>query len=171
MTERDYKMKYIRTKYDKILDIDNTKECIYVIRDTSVKNTESRYVSYLWDNWKEYHLIDYQNCMLFSFDSAQNFIRKLMEANLKFQDLVIELSPYYKDCKQADTIEELCDEIVLYDNQLNTYGVFVKKVIGFKWLQNHIEIYKGMTIYGAIWTSKGLIYVAKMNDKGELELC
>ena len=25
-------------------------------------------------------------------------------------------------------------------------------------------------IYGAIWTSKGLIYVAKMNDKGELEL-
>ena len=23
-------------------------------------------------------------------------------------------------------------------------------------------------IYGAIWTSKGLIYVAKMNDKGEL---
>ena len=23
---------------------------------------------------------------------------------------------------------------------------------------------------GAIWTDKGLIYVAKMNDKGELEL-
>lgn len=26
------------------------------------------------------------------------------------------------------------------------------------------------TIYGAIWTDKGLIYVAKMNEKGELEL-
>ncbi len=26
------------------------------------------------------------------------------------------------------------------------------------------------SIYGCIWTSKGLIYVAKMNDKGELEL-
>ena len=25
-------------------------------------------------------------------------------------------------------------------------------------------------IYGAIWTDKGLIYVAKMNDKGDLEL-
>ena len=24
--------------------------------------------------------------------------------------------------------------------------------------------------YGAIWTSKGLIYVAKMNEKGDLEL-
>ncbi len=26
------------------------------------------------------------------------------------------------------------------------------------------------TIYGAIWTEKGLTYVAKMNDEGELEL-
>ena len=25
-------------------------------------------------------------------------------------------------------------------------------------------------IYGAIWTDKGLIYVAKMNEEGELEL-
>jgi hypothetical protein len=25
-------------------------------------------------------------------------------------------------------------------------------------------------LYGAIWTDKGLIYVAKMNEKGELEL-
>jgi len=29
---------------------------------------------------------------------------------------------------------------------------------------------KDWTIYGAIWTDKGLIYVAKMNDKGEFEL-
>lgn len=72
--------------------------------------------------------------------------------------------------KQADTIEDLCDEFVLCNNQLNTCGVFDKKVITFKWLQNHLEIYKGMTIYGAIYTSKGLIYVAKMDDKGELEL-
>ena len=71
---------------------------------------------------------------------------------------------------QADTIEELCDEFVLYDNQFKTYGVFDKKVITFKWLQTHLNIYKGMTIYGAIWTPKGLIYVAKMNEKGELEL-
>lgn len=69
---------------------------------------------------------------------------------------------------QSDSIEELCDEFVLYDNQLKTYGVFDKKVITFKWLQNHLEIYKGMTIYGAIWTSKGLIYVAKMNENGVL---
>lgn len=73
--------------------------------------------------------------------------------------------------KQSDTIEELCDEFVLYDNQLKTYGVFDKmstKVITFKWIQNHLEIYNGMTIYGAIWTNKGLIYVAKMNEEGIL---
>ena len=72
--------------------------------------------------------------------------------------------------KQSENLEELCDEFVLYDNQLKTYGVFEKKVITFKWIQNHSTIYKGMTIYGAIWTSKGLIYVAKMNDDGKLEL-
>jgi hypothetical protein len=26
-------------------------------------------------------------------------------------------------------------------------------------------------IYGAIWTDKGLLYVARLNDKGEWELC
>lgn len=74
----------------------------------------------------------------------------------------------YKNYKQADTIEELCDEFVLYDNQLKTCGIFDKKVITFKWLQTHLDIYKGMIIYSAIWTDKGLIFVAKMNDKGKL---
>ena len=71
---------------------------------------------------------------------------------------------------QSENLDELCDEFVLYDNILKTYGVFDKKIITFKWLQNHLEIYKGMTIYGAIYTDKGLIYVAKMNSKGDLEL-
>ena len=31
------------------------------------------------------------------------------------------------------------------------------------------QIYNSSILYGAIWTDKGLIYVAKMNDKGELE--
>ena len=74
--------------------------------------------------------------------------------------------------KQSDTIEELCDEFVLFDKPFNTYGVFDKKVINYKWLKEHRTIYpsKLCIIYGAIWTDKGLIYVAKMNDKGELEL-
>ena len=71
---------------------------------------------------------------------------------------------------EDDTIENLCDEFVLYDNQFKTYEVFDKKVITFNWLKNHLEIYKGMTIYGAIWTSKGLEFVAKMNSDGSLYL-
>ena len=63
--------------------------------------------------------------------------------------------------RQADTIEELCDEFVV---DLNG-----KKIISALTFERSLD-YGGDEIYGAIWTDKGLIYVAKMNDKGELEL-
>ena len=71
--------------------------------------------------------------------------------------------------KQADTIEELCDEFVikpsfskafLHDEDKQSLKSVKKKAIEIGCFE----------IYGAIWTDKGLIYVAKMNDKGELEL-
>ena len=71
--------------------------------------------------------------------------------------------------KQADTIEELCDEFVwvsvngeYHNRKANTYGLETSKMH-----RNSLQIKE---IYGAIWTDKGLIYVAKMNEKGELEL-
>ena len=75
----------------------------------------------------------------------------------------------YKDdlIKVADTIEELCDEFVCFGNldkkQFSIADTFeeAKDFVKFSYYDN---------IYGAIWTDKGLIYVAKMNDKGELEL-
>lgn len=74
---------------------------------------------------------------------------------------------------QANTIEELCDEFVaipLYDccgvNAGKHYLVKKEEVNDFK---HSVEI-KTSELFGAIWTDKGLIYVAKMNDKGELEL-
>lgn len=117
--------------------------------------------------------------------------------------------------KQADTIEDLCDEFVIVNNadrlpfrlsvsvakeleekdktgnelyQGTTEPLFdlaknklknLKEFVGDK--EHHDEyanylyennpnfVFEG-TIKGAIWTDKGLIYVAKMNDKGELEL-
>ena len=85
--------------------------------------------------------------------------------------------------KEADTIEELCDEFVdtselkttntggwLYDEFdsdnkcLVYYAEDERRTIP---LNEFDDLSK---IFGAIWTSKGLIYVAKMNDKGELEL-
>ena len=63
---------------------------------------------------------------------------------------------------RADTIEELCDEFVIWFKELD-------KPTQFRDFETAKQ-YKKAKVYGAIWTDKGLIYVAKMNDKGELEL-
>ena len=63
--------------------------------------------------------------------------------------------------KQANTIEELCDAFVFEDTDKT------------KWVLKNCKTAKTLNngaLFGAIWTDKGLIYVAKMNDKGELEL-
>lgn len=87
---------------------------------------------------------------------------------------------------RADTIEELCDEFVLEttinDKLFRTFFREHKpsKSSKFDMFKESWEIFNGYpqeikdkkihNYYGAIWTDKGLICVAKMNDKGELEL-
>lgn len=71
---------------------------------------------------------------------------------------------------QSETIEGLCDQIV-YNGYLYQVTLLNNRLIedSFEELDEPITdemIKEG--IYGAIWTSKGLIYVAKMNEKGEL---
>lgn len=63
-----------------------------------------------------------------------------------------------KIIKQADTIKDVCDEGVCNNSLTGFVNIY-----GF-------ELYKKYKCYGAIWTNKGLIYVAKINNKGELEL-
>ena len=75
-----------------------------------------------------------------------------------------------KTVKVADKIEELCDEFVVVRKDGETEIMDDSDVDfhireGFYPTEDTEETY-----YGAIWTDKGLIYVAKMNDKGELEL-
>ena len=70
---------------------------------------------------------------------------------------------------EADTIEELCDEFVIaYENG----GRIVYGDLEWAKVKAMVNSKSGIKsiIYGAIWTDKGLLYVAKMNDKGELEL-
>lgn len=70
---------------------------------------------------------------------------------------------------QADTIEELCDEIVI--NNRNSKKPYLLEDWQIKSLfEQKIRPDYITAIYGAIWTDKGLIYVAKMSEKGELEL-
>lgn len=84
---------------------------------------------------------------------------------------------------EANTIEELCDEFVdtselktsntaelLYDEFDNKNKCLVYYAEDERRTIPLNEFDDLSKIYGAIWTDKGLIYVAKMNNKGELEL-
>ena len=64
--------------------------------------------------------------------------------------------------KVADTIEELCDEFVITNGKIHQTTKALDKI------KEYFNPYD--TFYGAIWTDKGLIYVAKMNEAGDLEL-
>lgn len=68
---------------------------------------------------------------------------------------------------EADTIEELCDEFVAVNDSMDLPILDSFENIC---LLLTTKKHKNDDVYGAIWTDKGLIYVAKMNRKGELEL-
>ena len=65
---------------------------------------------------------------------------------------------------QSENLEELCDEFVGVDKTCKN-GHQLLRAVPYKCAN-----YWNGGVYGAIWTDKGLIYVAKMNDKGDLEL-
>jgi hypothetical protein len=74
---------------------------------------------------------------------------------------------------RADSIKELCDEFVAFENG------FLRPRLEFKNIDESvldaflhcakIEC-PNADLFGSIWTKKGLIHVAKINKKGELEL-
>ena len=78
----------------------------------------------------------------------------------------------------GDTIEELCDEFVYINkvgNMEKSHIVFENRITKptTKQKMDYIKKYykdELDKIRGAIYTGKGLIYVAKMNEKGEMEL-
>ena len=65
----------------------------------------------------------------------------------------------YLIIKEANTIEELCDMFVVRKETCRDL------LVAKSWAKSYNEI-----LYGAIWTDKGLQYVAKLNQDGELEL-
>lgn len=89
-------------------------------------------------------------------------------------------SNYMNDVyKQADTIEELCDEFYLqWDKNVFPYSTYrqheryagwgdlVREIRSKENYGNYLN--KNFKVYGAIWIDKGLIFVACMNSEGEL---
>ena len=80
---------------------------------------------------------------------------------------------------EADTIEELCDEFVgLVKSTSSNFIIMTVIAHSLKELKESLktelngEVYEGHydIIYGAVWCEWGLKYVAKLNEKGELEL-
>ncbi len=71
--------------------------------------------------------------------------------------------------READTIEELCDEFVIEWIPTNHKDIFKIDEYSKEVVKSCIGNSK-TKVYGAIWCEFGLKYVAKMNDKGELEL-
>ena len=68
--------------------------------------------------------------------------------------------------KEADTIEELCDEFVAVNDDMDLPLLdSLENICLLLTSKNHMND----IVYGAIWTDKGLIYVAKMKN-GELVL-
>lgn len=74
--------------------------------------------------------------------------------------IVLSLSPF-KVLKQSHSIEKLCDEFVVVRSGS-------KGIVSLKLAKEYAK--SKAKAFGAIWTDKGLIYIAKMNEKGELEL-
>ena len=69
--------------------------------------------------------------------------------------------------KESNSIEKLCDRYVIVTKDDN-HDIYITLDTTTKYLaQNKIYI---KAVYGAIWTEFGLKYIAKMNDKGKLEL-
>lgn len=75
----------------------------------------------------------------------------------------------YIPIKESKNLDELCDCFVIEWLPTNHKDIFRIDKYSKEVVKSCIGNNK-TTVYGAIWTDKGLIYVAKMNDKGELEL-
>lgn len=151
-------MKYIRTKDGRIIDLNSKLVSSYQIIDdkTAIEEygEDSGFVMVYYYNRDIGEHIEYDNKGGSSMD------------NWYLKDII----------KKADTIEELCDEFVYFAEELYDIPISVRlnDKIAFAQAKSNFKLgcecgFKNW-LKLAIWTDKGLIYVAKMNEKGELEL-
>ena len=93
----------------------------------------------------------------------------IYEINPKLTNEDIDIS-FGKDTPRADTIEKLCDVFVAIGEQ-GKIITFAEKENLKNYEYTMFPVQKLIEKYGAIHIKdKGLIYVAKMNEIGELEL-
>ena len=99
----------------------------------------------------------------------KNFIYKGSNVIAIYDPKIYQVRDIHKDeiIKKADTIEELCDRFIVYVEDLDYYAIFDYYDEAFSFVC--ASEYK-CKLFGVLETDKGLIYVAKMNKNGALEL-
>ena len=71
---------------------------------------------------------------------------------------------------QSENLDELCDEFVVKFEIFNRSYNYIYEH-SYDELKRDVQMFSpNYGVYGAVWTDKGLIYSAKMNDKGDLVL-
>ena len=93
---------------------------------------------------------------------TKNAVMDIKEAKYRFRYCD---GSYEEIIKESDNIEELLDNVVVFDTHGDSHYV-LKRFLGsfeFKeWMEDGERQNNRYVFYGAIWTDKGLIYVAKM---------
>lgn len=89
-----------------------------------------------------------------------------------FHELFKEDDKNFKEYRFSDSVKELCDVTVFVDKHGNHEIIYGSPEQQRTRIEEIIKmgVTEGDAFYGAIWTYKGLIYVAKLNEKGEFEL-
>lgn len=70
---------------------------------------------------------------------------------------------------QSENLEELCDMTIVVDDERPNSVFELEWGIDNELLSKYKDV-EGVYVYGAIYTDKGLIYVAKMDSEGKLVL-
>ena len=169
-------MKYIRTKDGRILERDKTdfgkSLQINVYHKKTNKIIETFNCDYVDINTMTYKLVILDILKHIEFRYHHSIKEMKVISTVFNNDEII---------KEADTIEELCEEYIwIWNKSEFPYSTArqYERFSGFGDLERmiRVELNYGKNlntdyqVYGAIWTDKGLIYVAKVNVKGELEL-
>ena len=154
--------KYIRTKDGRI-------EERFDLNINDIKNVENLWCDFHLDNGV-LHFTDYFPKEKQTLEILQRELKNVVfvkrKINSDYYDYDYEPIEKEEVVKQADTIKELVDMFVIKNPKNGCLDIVSS--LGVINVQLFNE--SGLVVYGAIWTDKGLIYVAKMNEKGELEL-
>lgn len=150
-------MKYVRTKDRIVTDNIATHELTESICDAGyLKTLKKGSLCKIGKTWWNYY---------------GNWTSIIDENGMSYDIRPNEVDGVVKELPSADIIEELCDAFVKKSKEIgNDYFEIGKNALDIFDRKYHKEDLEHYAYYGAIWTDKGLIYVVKMNDKGELEL-